>query len=208
MSSTDGLIERLVGDMPEDRFGHTLAFAWPLLAILLLAMIGIALALDGAFASVVEHGWGPLTVKWGFSLALLAFSAFALFVLGKPGRRARWALIGVALPFLPIVGLLIFELAISDAIIFRPSWQTCLAAMTAISPIAFVAAVFAMRAMAPTRLRMAGAVAGLFGGAVAMTAYAPFCPEIGMVYMAVFYVGPMIVMLAVGWALGPRLMRW
>ena len=50
--------------------------------------------------------------------------------------------------------------------------------------------------------------AGLFGGALSMTAYAPFCPELGMTFMTLYYCLPILVMAGIGWMFGPRLLRW
>lgn len=66
----------------------------------------------------------------------------------------------------------------------------------------------ATRWLAPTELRKAGAVAGIFGGSVAMSAYAPFCPELGMLFMTAFYILPILVMAGIGWLTGPKLLRW
>ena len=208
MSDIDDLLDRLSADGAAPATRHRLRFAWPLLAAIVVCAIGVSFVLDGAFASVPRDGIGPMAVKWGFSLALLLLSAVALWVLGKPGRRSRMAMALLTLPFVPVAALLAFELSIAGPLIYGATWAQCLAAMGIMSPLAFAGAMVAMRALAPTDLRRAGMVAGLFGGAVAMTAYAPFCPEHGMSYMVVFYCLPIAAMAAIGYALGPRLLRW
>ncbi|QZH74955.1 MAG: DUF1109 domain-containing protein [Erythrobacter sp.] len=208
MTDIDALIDRLAEDGVIPPQGAARRFALPLLAAMILCVLGVALVLDGAFASVGANGIGPITVKWGFSIAVLLLSVGALIVLGKPGRSARWAIGALAVPFIPVVALLGLELAMIGPVIEAPTWRRCLTAMLVMSPLGFAGAVLAVRALAPTDLRRAGLVAGLFGGAVAMTAYAPFCPELGMLFMATLYCLPMLAMAAIGWLTGPKLLRW
>lgn len=208
MTDTQSLIDQLAQESALPARDPMRQFALPTIAVMALCAIGVVLAFNDPFLSVDLYGWGPMLVKWGFSITLLICCTVALWILGKPGRRSRWAMVAVALPFIPVAALLVFELAIAGPMVEGQTWAQCLAAMAVMSPIAFAGAVAAMRALAPTNLRRSGLVAGVFGGAVAMTAYAPFCPEIGMGYMAVFYCLPIAAMAAIGWLLGPRLLRW
>ncbi|WP_165853495.1 DUF1109 domain-containing protein [Aurantiacibacter aquimixticola] len=204
----DNILDQLASEGAAPARGVSWRFAAPMFGVIAACGLGVGLALDGAFASVETDGMGPLTVKWGFSLTLLLLAAAALFVLGKPGRPTTMALLGVAAPFVPIAALFLYETVAFGPQVAGDTWAQCLAAMLLMSPIAFIGAVLGMRAFAPTNLRRAGLVAGLFGGAVAMTAYAPFCPERGMGYMALFYILPILAMAGLGWLLGPRLLRW
>ncbi|WP_271078058.1 DUF1109 domain-containing protein [Aurantiacibacter sp. MUD61] len=208
MTDTQSLIDQLAQNSAQPERNPVVPFALPVIAIMALCGMGVALVFSEPFLSVDLYGWGPMVVKWGFSIALLLLCVPALWILGKPGRRSRWAMALLALPFIPVAGLLVFELAIAGVVVAGETWARCLAAMAVMSPIAFAGAIMAMRTLAPTNTRRAGLVAGLFGGAVAMTAYAPFCPEIGMGYMAVFYCLPIFAMAAIGWLAGPRLLRW
>jgi len=208
MTDINSVLDQLASEGASPPSSGKLRFAGPLLAVLALCAVGAALILDGAFASMARDGMGPIAVKWGFSLILLGLSAVALFVLGKPGRPTRAVMIGVALPFVVILTLFGVEIATTGPMVYGETWRQCLMAMSVMSPIAFVGAIYAARSLAPTNLRRAGLVAGLFGGAVAMMAYAPFCPERGVGYMVVFYLLPILAMAAIGWALGPRLLRW
>jgi hypothetical protein len=107
-----------------------------------------------------------------------------------------------------VAALLVLDLAVGRSEFPGTTWRTCLIAMGVMSPIAFAGAILATRWLAPTQPRRAGLVAGLFGGAVAMSAYAPYCPEHGIAYLAVFYCLPILAMAGLGWILGPRLLRW
>ena len=208
MTNLDSFIDQLAEDGAAPASGGLWRFAGPLLAALAVCSIGVGIALDGAFASVAVDGIGPLLVKWGFSISVLLLSATALWIVGRPGRRSKLSVMAIFVPFVLVGALLVLELSMAQPVFPGDTWRQCLASMLILSPIAFVGAIFGARWLAPTNLRRAGLVAGMFGSAVAMTAYAPFCPERGMAYMAVFYVLPMLSMGALGWLLGPKLLRW
>lgn len=210
MTQTDDLIAQLASEGADS--ASRSAFVWRFVALLAgalaLAGLAVSLLLDGAFASVAVDGMGPLYIKWGFSLVLMMLAALSLWVLGEPGRNASYLLIALAMPFTLVAMLFALDLSTGGGGFPGTTWRTCLAAMALMSPPAFGFAVMAMRALAPTEPRRAGALAGLFGGAVAMTAYAPFCPERGMTYLVVFYCLPILAMAAFGWLSGAKLLRW
>ncbi len=208
MTTTDDLLDRLSADGAATTGKPRLVFGGWLLGAALLCAAGVSLLLSEAFYSVELYGTGPMVVKWGFSLSLILFCVIALRTLGKPGRRGSLFLALLALPFAPIVALLGLELSTIGPMMDGPTWPRCLLAMAIMSPIGFAGAVLAVRSMAPTRLHSAGLVAGMFGGALAMTAYAPFCPELGMSFMTLYYCLPILLMAGIGWMFGPRLLRW
>lgn len=183
-------------------------FVMPLVIVSLLSALALLAMLEPPFGSVGLHGIWPMAVKWGFSLPLVIASALALHSLSKPGRKSASHSALLALPFIALLVLLMAELATGDASMPASGWERCLAAMGIFGPLAFAGAIIAARWMAPTNLRSAGFVAGLFGGGVAMSAYAPFCLGEGMIYMALFYGLPIAAMAGAGWLLGPRLLRW
>lgn len=207
MTETDSLIDRLAQDGARQRNARR-GFVMPLLAAIAICIVGVTVALDGAFDPVALHGVMPLTVKWWFSATLTLLSASALWLLGKPGRKPAAALWSFMIPFVFVVGLLLMELAKVGPVLNGPTWRTCLLAMAIMSPIGFAGAILATRYLAPTDLRRTGGIAGLFGGAVAMAVYSPYCPERGALFMAVFYCLPILAMAGLGWLLGPRLLRW
>jgi hypothetical protein len=61
---------------------------------------------------------------------------------------------------------------------------------------------------APTRLRLAGAAAGLFSGAVGAVVYCFHCPELDAPFIAFWYLLGILIPAAAGALLGPRLLRW
>lgn len=71
----------------------------------------------------------------------------------------------------------------------------------------FLAIVKAVGGLAPTRLRLAGASAGLLAGATATVAYCLHCLEMGVPFWAVWYVLGMAIPTAAGALLGPKMIR-
>jgi len=72
----------------------------------------------------------------------------------------------------------------------------------------FACVFWAIRGLAPTRLRLAGAAGGLLAGSIATLVYSLHCPEMSVAFWAVWYVLGMLIPTAVGAVLGPRLLRW
>ena len=205
---TDNLIAALAAQGTDPRSGGPLRFVLPLLAVLALCALAVNAALDNAFAPYAETGPAPLLVKWAFSVSLVVLAPLTLWLLGRPGRDAGWMLGALTVPFAAVGALFVSDMMMAEPLFPGEAWQTCLTAMLTMSPLAFAGAIIALRHLAPTDLQRAGFVAGVFGGGVAMTAYAPFCPGAGMLYMVVFYCLPILAMAATGYLMGPKLLRW
>jgi hypothetical protein len=72
----------------------------------------------------------------------------------------------------------------------------------------FIAVFWAVRGLAPTRLRQAGGAAGLLAGSTATLAYCLHCPEMQVPFWGTWYLLGMLVPTLVGALAGPRLLRW
>ena len=94
------------------------------------------------------------------------------------------------------------------ALLWGQTWRTCLWSVGLIGTPVFAAALWALRDLAPTRARQAGAAAGLLAGGVGAGVYALHCPELTAPFIAVWYVLGMALPVAAGWWLGPRVLRW
>ncbi|TIX50238.1 NrsF family protein [Alteraurantiacibacter aquimixticola] len=208
MGRTEDLITRLASEGAARQGTATPHFALPLLLATILCIGATALVLEDAFPTYHLRGWMPMVVKWGFSVSLLLLAALALHVLGRPGRPSGWAVASLLLPFAYAAFFVLPALLFGDLPFPGEQWERCLIAMGIMSPIGFGSAVMATRWLAPTDTSRAGLAAGFFGGAMAMTAYAPFCPGEGGLYFVSFYLVPILTMAGIGWLLGPRLLRW
>lgn len=153
-------------------------------------------------------------VRLAFPLAIGA-GALALTVrLSRPGARlgvGSW--LGVVLPILVAWALAAMVLAEAPAgeraaLMLGHTWKVC-STIIAILSLPSIAAVFwAVRGMAPVRLRLAGAAAGLLAGAIAATSYCLHCPEMAPPFWAVWYLLGMVTAGGIGALVGPRWLRW
>jgi len=208
MNQTDALIEQLARRGGQATGNKRLAFALPLLAAALAGALSLLILLGAPFAAAASTSMAPLLGKWVFCLSLTAAALAALYTLAHPGRRSDMPLLIALVPLAVLTMLGALEFTGGLGRFPGATWRTCLAAMTMIGSLGFVAAIYATRLLAPVKLRRAGFAAGLFGGGLAATVYAPFCPEHGTVYLLVFYGGPIMALAAFGWLTGPRLLRW
>jgi hypothetical protein len=95
-----------------------------------------------------------------------------------------------------------------EALFLGATWRSCPWLIAGLSVPVFVAIAWAMKRMAPTHPRRAGAMAGLASGAVASLVYSIHCPELGAPFLGTWYVAGMLIPAAVGAVIGERLLRW
>lgn len=178
-----------------------------LAGIIMLAWLG----LDGARLArmVVTPAWWA---KAGLGLSMALIGLLAATQLARPGRGRSslvWALVPLGLiwaaALLQLAGAPQAERA---ALILGGTWKACPTNVAILSAPAFVAALWVMRQMAPTRPALAGAGAGLFAGGLGATVYALHCPELAPAFVGVWYVLGIAVPVLAGFVIGPRLLRW
>ncbi len=152
-------------------------------------------------------------IKLAFPSALAVGAMLVLRRLMRPGLRvgATWA--GIALPSLAIwaggaLVLLSSPAAQRLPLLMGSTWRSCPFNIALLSVPLFSGIFRAVRGMAPTRLRLTGAVAGLLAGAVATMVYCLHCPEMEAPFWGLWYFLGMLVPALAGLLLGPRLLRW
>lgn len=211
---TDDLIALLAaGEGPADR--HALARR------LLLALVGgglgavlLTVAIFGVRGDLAQVAHTPLfwaKLALPGSLALLAL--WLTQRLARPGVKGGllWGLLGLPLLLVWLgaaVSLLGAPVEARADLLFGRTWRTCPLNITLLSVPTFIAVFWALRGLAPTRLRQAGAAGGLLAGATATLAYCLHCPEMAVPFWGLWYVLGLLVPTAVGAALGPRFLRW
>jgi hypothetical protein len=188
---------------------------------LLMAMaVGLALAIAivatqyGFRRDLVEAMfWPMLWVKFLFPVC----TAWAGFVvvqrLSRPGVRVGPAWLALAAPILVVwlLALVVWFNAPAEArhaMLFAPTWRTCAFSIGFISLPAFIAAMLALKALAPTRPAAAGAAAGAMAAGVGAAIYALHCPALDAPFLAVWYVGGIALVTAVGAVVGRWTLRW
>jgi hypothetical protein len=152
-------------------------------------------------------------LKWGYTLSL-ALGALAMTMqLARPdsGRlRGLWL---TAIPVVLLTGVGLLELARTPpaqwlTMWLGHSWMTCPWLVLSLAAPIFIGLLWSFRRLAPTRLRAAGAAAGLTAGAFAATVYCIHCPEVSAIFVLTWYSLGILLATALGALLGPRLLRW
>lgn len=174
---------------------------------LILGTVGLRQDWREAFAAPMP--W----LKQLFPAAVLLLAFACLRRLARPGVEAGAMPRALALPFVAIAlpGLLVLSDAAPAermALLLGHSWWQCTVSIGVVSVPACMLSLRALRGMAPTRLRLAGAAAGLFAGGAGAFAYGLACTETQLPFLATWYGLGMFVPAGVGAWLGPRVLRW
>lgn len=151
--------------------------------------------------------------KMAFPLALAAASILVLGRLSRPGTKVGKFWMAPASPVLIIWIAALAALAIAPEserlnLIMGFTWRRCPFNIAILSIPMCVTITWAVRQLAPTRLRAAGAMAGLLAGSVATVAYCLHCPEMGIPFWGIWYLAGMLIPAVLGWIVGPGLLRW
>ena len=171
-------------------------------------------ALLGVRPDLAQAAGSPMFwVKVGFVASIAAVALPANLRLARPGARlgalpALLAAIVVAMWMLAAVVLARAPGGERVALVLGETWRVCPLAIAGLALPGFVAFLWAMRGLAPTRPVRAGAAAGLLAGALAATAYTLHCPESQAPFLAVWYLLGILAPAAAGALVGPRLLRW
>lgn len=180
--------------------------------------------LGGVLASVIVlAGWlgfQPLAqsaqtswfwMKAGYGVAAAVAGMAMALPLSRPGGRPGAAGLVLAVAALTVIWLMAMHRAMGGgglALWLGHTWMVCPWRILALAAPIWLAAVLAMRGLAPTRLAMAGAAAGLLAGGLSVVVYGLFCQETAAPFVAVWYSLGMAASIAAGAVLGPRLLRW
>jgi hypothetical protein len=210
---TEHLVHALAAD-------HATRAAPPARVLAIALLAGVA-----AMAVMFVHLLGP---RGDFMTALgtarfvlkfvetgaLAAAALALALrLMQPGAPTT----GVALGLIGAPAILIVAVLAELALVPADAWATrlvgsnariCLTFIPTLALPLFVAAFYALRHGAPTRPRLAGAVAGLLAGGVAATLYGAHCTDDTPLFVATWYTLAIAFVALAGSLAGPRILRW
>ncbi|HMA48495.1 MAG TPA: DUF1109 domain-containing protein [Magnetospirillaceae bacterium] len=206
----DSLAEKLQPVPPravERRIALALAAGMAVSALLTAAGLGIRPDLLAAL-----HG--PIFwMKAGYVGSLAALAAIASTHLARPDMAPpRWLWL-FALPVLVLAVMAATELARAPlpawpAIWLGKSAMICPFLVLGLAVPIFFALLRALGKLAPTRLRAAGALAGVTAGAAAALVYCLHCPESTASFVVTWYSGGIALAGLIGALLGPRLLRW
>ncbi|MET0961813.1 MAG: DUF1109 domain-containing protein [Noviherbaspirillum sp.] len=211
---TDDLVKMLAARAgPVEERAATRRFAaamgWGTCGAMLIMAIELGVRPDFYTAMHLPMFW----MKIAFPLAGAAAALLLAMRLGRPGMRTGMAPVAIAALLLTVwlagaAVLLGAPAERRDYLVYGISWKVCPFYIAYISVPLFIAAMWAMKGLAPTRPGLAGAAAGLLAGAMAVAVYALHCPEMEAPFLAIWYVLGMLTPAAAGALTGPFLLRW
>lgn len=208
--NSDALISRLVEDLrPVGRYTAAIRLTLGVAAGAMIALLGAISIAGMPFSAIATTGVAPFTLKLAFTVALTCIGALVLFSVGRPGREPGWRIAWLLVP-VGVVGLaaVLEVVQRASADLLGSSWPTCLISISLMSLPVFAGVVWAFQSLAPTRLRLAGFLAGLLSGATAAFLYALYCEETTASFLVTWYSVGILLAAAGGALLGPRLLRW
>ena len=155
----------------------------------------------------------PFWMKWGYTISLGIGAVFVIERLARPDTaHLRWLWL-LSAPILLLAGIGVAEVvhAPTGALLdmwLGQSWDRCPWIVVLLSLPIFSGLLWSFRRFAPTRLRAAGAAAGLAAGAWAATLYCLHCPEASAIFVLTWYSLGIALATGLGALLGPRVLRW
>lgn len=212
--NTDALIEKLaanVAPVPRRAVERRLLFGLLGGGVITLSLIAIILGFRDDLG-LAMRGFA-FWLKWVYTISLGTGAIVMVARLARPEPVRLLEYWPVALPFFFLAAVSIAEMAHAPsgewlAMWLGRSWKKCPWIVLMLSGPIFIGLLWSFRRLAPTRLRAAGAAAGLAAGAWAATLYCLHCPEVSAIFVLTWYTLGIMVAAGIGALIGPRVLRW
>jgi hypothetical protein len=151
-------------------------------------------------------------MKFFYTLSLTVLGFALVMRQARAGANSRGILFALAAPVAALVVLASTELSVpranTAALVMGRTWIVCPWLIAALSVPVLALMLAALRQLAPTRLALAGAAAGLVAGAGAATIYGFHCTEMAAPFILIWYTLGIAVAAGLGALLGPSFLRW
>jgi len=188
---------------------HLLAITVGLLGS--LALTGGILRLNPALSYVVVEPMFWIREAYCAALALLGLAAVVR--LARPGIRLGFMPAGIGSV---VMVMWIFAATVlltappqnRSHLFFGRTAAVCPFLIALVAAPLFIAFLWFLRGLAPTRLRLAGAAAGFAAGSLGALVYSLHCPELAAPFIGTWYLLGMLIPTSLGAWLSPRLMSW
>jgi hypothetical protein len=188
--------------------------------------LGLGLAVGAAVSAAVMVLWlgvradlmhammtGPFWMKFAYALSVAALGFGLIDRLARPDGEGGIFGPMILVPLAVMAMLAIYQLAgapedLRMKMMLGGSSQVCARNIVILSAPIFLGLLWALRALAPTRLTLAGAIAGILAGASGTFIYAFHCTESAAPFVAIWYTLGILAMGAFGASLGRSMLRW
>lgn len=211
--TTADLIEALAGDAaPTVPIVAGRRVAWAVLAGAAAAFAILLVWLGLRPLGEATHS-APFWMKAAYTGALALAGLSLTGRLARPGARpGAWPALAIT-ALAVMVALAAIELSRAQpgevrALWLGQTWNQCPFRIVALAGPVFVAVIWALRGLAPTRLASAGAAAGLLAGAAGATVYGLYCQETTAAFVATWYTLGVAACAGAGALIGPHVLRW
>jgi hypothetical protein len=213
MIATEHLIQQLASEPTARRIAPSLRLTAGITCGALVALAVLALLFGWPLAAVPYTGVPAFAMKLAFALSMAALPAALLFSTARPGRRVGKRVLWLFLPPGIVFGVAVIEQSMIAPQFRQEAWlgstfTTCLLAITLLSLPILAGVAWAFRRLAPTNLELSGFLAGITSGGAAAVVYALYCPETTATFLASWYTLGILAVGLVGYAAGPRLLKW
>ncbi|HEV7385386.1 MAG TPA: DUF1109 domain-containing protein [Phenylobacterium sp.] len=211
---TDELIQNLSGDLaavPPGAVARRIALGVGAGAAVSVALMLAWLGLRPDLAQAVST---PMFwMKFGYSALTGLLLALVLSRLAKPAARPGALVALAAAPFavVAIMALVRFNQSVPETrhhLLMGHTSSLCPWRILVIGAPVLAGAVWSVRGLAPTRLLLAGLVAGGCAGGLGAAVYAFACTETSAPFLAIWYTLGMALAAGLGAVAGSRLLRW
>ncbi len=208
------IIDRLVADLRVTprlsavrRLGLGVAAGAAVSVVLTAAVLGFRPDLARAV------GEGMFWVKFAYTLALGGVALWACERLARPAAAAGGRLAWLPLPVLTLGGIAAWQILgargpARAAMMMGHTAMVCPWCILAVAMPLLVGLLWAVRDLAPTRLRLTGTIVGVAAGGLGATVYALHCDESAAPFLVIWYTLGISAAGAIGWLIGPRCLRW
>ena len=211
--TTDSLIDALADGLAPVRPGHVarvLALTLFCGALVSAALMFFGFGLRPDLSAAMTGG--PFWMKFTYTLALAGIGLWIVERLARPSMEARSQIALLAVPFAALLALALWEWNLPGAdrhhLLMGGSANVCVRNIWLVSAPVFIALFWGLRRLAPTRLTLAGAGAGLLAGAAGAWIYAFHCTESAAPFVALWYTLGILGAGLAGAILGRWVLRW
>jgi hypothetical protein len=210
---TDQLIALLADDLaPAPRGLVMRRLLLGLLGGVLLSVLAMMMMLKPRPDLTAAMAGGPFWMKISYTAALAILGLVVVERQARAGADSRIAILALGAPVVALIVLASVQLSVpqadSAALLMGQSWTVCPWLIVALALPVFAGLLLALRQLAPTRLTLAGAAAGLVAGASAATVYGFHCTESAAPFILIWYTLGIAIAAGLGALAGRWALRW